>query len=233
MLASKFQRAITYIIDFFIMSTVVTLLSQLIFLILPIDMSMMDFHYEMILKEFDNITNAILDESTYDYGAMLNHFGEYLKYAGISVLVNGLLYLIMVVGYLIILPIFWDKQTIGRLVTKVKVVSVDGNNPSTKQIILRELVGSWLLYLVIGGPLIFISAVIALAKGRSIIDYIAKTNLVSLLEEVKPVESNDNNNDDYVEASFKDVNDNSNDDDYVEAKFVDEDNNDSDDYRII
>ena len=233
MLASKFQRAITYIIDFFIMSTVVTLLSQLIFLILPIDMSMMDFHYEMILKEFDNITNAILDESTYDYGAMLNHFGEYLKYAGISMLVNGLLYLIMVVGYLIILPIFWDKQTIGRLVTKVKVVSVDGNNPSTKQIILRELVGSWLLYLVIGGPLVFISAGIALAKGRSIIDYIAKTNLVSLLEEVKPVETNDNNNDDYVEASFKDVNDNSSDDDYVEAKFVDEDNNDSDDYRII
>lgn len=232
MLASKFQRAITYIIDFFIISTVVTLLSQLIFLILPIDMRMMDFHYEMILEEFDNITNAILDESTYDYGAMFNHFGEYLKYAGISMLVNGLLYLIMVVGYLIILPIFWDKQTIGRLVTKVKVVSVDGNNPSTKQIILRELVGSWLLYLVIGGPLIFISAVIALAKGRSIIDYIAKTNLVSLLEEVKPVESNDNNND-YVEASFKDVNDNSSDDDYVEAKFVDEDNNDSDDYRII
>ena len=34
--------------------------------------------------------------------------------------------LILVIGYFIILPIFWDKQTVGRLATKIKVVKENG-----------------------------------------------------------------------------------------------------------
>ena len=46
--------------------------------------------------------------------------------------------LILVIGYFIILPIFWDKQTVGRLATKIKVVKENGEKAKPINFILRE-----------------------------------------------------------------------------------------------
>ena len=46
--------------------------------------------------------------------------------------------LVLVIGYFIILPIFWDKQTVGRLATKIKVVKENGEKAKPINFILRE-----------------------------------------------------------------------------------------------
>ena len=45
---------------------------------------------------------------------------------------------ILMVGYFIILPIFWKKQTVGRLACKIKVVKENGENAKPVNFILRE-----------------------------------------------------------------------------------------------
>jgi uncharacterized RDD family membrane protein YckC len=46
--------------------------------------------------------------------------------------------LILMVGYFIILPIFWKKQTVGRLACKIKVVKENGEKAKPINFILRE-----------------------------------------------------------------------------------------------
>lgn len=53
---------------------------------------------------------------------------------GIKLLVG----FILIVGYFIILPIFWKKQTVGRLACKIKVVKENGENAKPINFILRE-----------------------------------------------------------------------------------------------
>ena len=45
---------------------------------------------------------------------------------------------ILMVGYFIILPIFWKKQTVGRLACKIKVVKENGEKAKPINFILRE-----------------------------------------------------------------------------------------------
>lgn len=59
---------------------------------------------------------------------------------GIKLLVN----LILAIGYFIVLPIFWNKQTVGRLACKIKVVKENGENAKPVNFILREGFGQTL-----------------------------------------------------------------------------------------
>lgn len=59
---------------------------------------------------------------------------------GIKLLVG----LIIAIGYFIVLPIFWNKQTVGRLACKIKVVKENGENAKPVNFILREGFGQTL-----------------------------------------------------------------------------------------
>lgn len=59
---------------------------------------------------------------------------------GIKLLVN----LILAIGYFIVLPIFWNKQTVGRLACKIKVVKENGEKAKPINFILREGFGQTL-----------------------------------------------------------------------------------------
>lgn len=52
--------------------------------------------------------------------------------------------LILAIGYFIVLPIFWNKQTVGRLACKIKVVKENGENAKLVNFILREGFGQTL-----------------------------------------------------------------------------------------
>lgn len=59
---------------------------------------------------------------------------------GIKLLVG----LILAIGYFIVLPIFWNKQTVGRLACKIKVVKENGEKAKPINFILREGFGQTL-----------------------------------------------------------------------------------------
>lgn len=231
MYATKLQRAMTYFLDFLIIEIIVSLLCQLVYLVLPIDRSLVTTYENLLVEETEKCMTALASGSNYDVQRLYDILFTYLKHSLVNFAIVSSLYLVLVVGYLVILPMLWDKQTIGRLVMKVKVVSVDGSPVTKKQIVIRELVGTYLFYCIIGGPLILATVIIASMKGRSLVDYVAKTNLVTTLE-VEVPECQDNDNNDYIDAEVKDINTN---DDYVEAKFVDDSSSsdDEDEYKII
>lgn len=226
--ATKPQRFVVYLIDFLVIGTITSIISKIVYLVLPIDTSQIVIYEEMLSQELTKFIQAAYGGMNYDLSRLKDIFIEILKYSLVDFAITAAIYLPVVIGYLVILPIIWDKQTLGRGLVKAKVVGIDGNKPSKKQIIIREVVGTYLFYCILGGPLIFVTILLIAIKGRSLVDYVSKTNLVSTIE----MNNSSSNNNSFTDVEVKDAND-----DYVEAKFVDEtnaDNNqDEDEFKIV
>ena len=202
--ATNGQRFLAYIIDMILIGIITSFITGIIFTITGLTNDMLELftEYMDVMIEYDEAyLNAssmaeqqLLDEQmaevTLDFIVELTEIFVIMSY--ISIPVEAVLY----VGYFIILPKFVSWQTIGRLAAKCKVVADDNSDVEWKHLILREGVGAFLLcYLLGGGLLQLVSGIVALAKGRSMIDYIGGTNLVStkdveyIQEEVSQEES--------------------------------------------
>ena len=174
------QRFLAFIIDLFLVAVVIGIFSAIVLLLTGFDFEA----YNKAQSEY--LTDYILymqynTEEYYD--SFRNALQEYYSYSVHFYLVLDLIALVVFVPYFIVLPHFWEKQTIGRMVVKVKVISHRGKiKPSIKQLIVREIAGTWLLYLVssffMSGFLVIISALFAAIGGRSIVDAISGTDLV-------------------------------------------------------
>lgn len=97
--------------------------------------------------------------------------------------------------YFAILPYFWDKQTVGRLILKVKVVrEIDDEKPTLMNFIVRDVVGSCLLKVinVCCGLHFILNIIFVLSKNKTIGDMISGTYLVSTNSN-EVIEDNENN----------------------------------------
>lgn len=203
--ATNSQRFIAYFIDMMIISLLTSLFAGLISTALKFDSSVADKLYSDLINE---IVLYISDYTTTS-ASIGSIFTEYIKYAGVSMLISACVSLFLVIIYLVIIPMFWEKQTLGRLIMKIKVVDRDLDFVSKKRIILREILGTWLMYLVLPSSTILASVILASSTGRSLVDYIAKTDLVDARElgetVVSSLEPKDEEKqyDDYIDAKFK------------------------------
>ena len=94
-------------------------------------------------------------------------------------------YLLIIVIYLIIMPLCISWQTFGRLITKTRLlVRRKNTNPTIWHLLLRELVGEFLLYVVFTlllkywNMFFFISVGYCFLQDISIPDLISKTKIV-------------------------------------------------------
>ena len=92
---------------------------------------------------------------------------EFFKYLAVEIIVQMICASLVFVGYLIVLPRFWSKQTLGRLLSKTKVVMIDDKPLTLRASILREFIGSYLLYYCVG-TISFIITIIFLNKEQCI-----------------------------------------------------------------
>jgi Predicted membrane protein/domain len=74
----------------------------------------------------------------------------------------------------LILPVATGKS-FGKMVTGLRIVSIDGTEPSVRRIIVRQLVAG-VLFLLTAGLSFFFSAFSS--KGRALHDYIAGTTVI-------------------------------------------------------
>lgn len=88
--------------------------------------------------------------------------------------VGWLLMILLALTNLIIFPLF-SGQSIGKMLTGLRIVSKDGNAPSFKQLLLRHFVGYPLTILTLG--LGFLFAVLN-QKGRALHDFLAGTVVI-------------------------------------------------------
>ncbi len=95
-------------------------------------------------------------------------------------------FLFVMIIYLIILPLTVKFQTLGRLITKTKLVSRKNTKPSLGQLIVREIVGEYLIYVLLSIILRFMNMFFYISVGYcflqdiSIPDLISRTKIVSL-----------------------------------------------------
>lgn len=216
--ATKSQRFFIYLIDIILVSLVINFCVRIFCELVHFDTSNMNALLEAIVNEYQKYLQEILNGGTGDTTMMVSYFGEYLKYYFVNLGFRALFAVIVSFLYFVVLPLFWKKQTLGRLIFKARVVKKDGTEAGIGNLLLREIVGTALLYLLLGGVSIVISTLIlVVGSSRSLADYIGKTRLISVAEETAsvndgfPRQDTDSfsrkADDEYIDAKFREVSD--------------------------
>lgn len=225
--ANKVERFLTYFIDFAIIGVIASAIVSGIYAVAGYDAKVIDDILQRITLEINKVTTGNMD-----FDVLKNLYAQYMQHALFEALIGGIVYLILITLYLVILPMFWPSQTVGRLIMKTKVVNKDGTEASKRTIIFREIIGSFLCYAFFGGVFIIASAALVAVKERSLADYIGGADLASVKilpkneNKDEKLDSFDNNDSsDYVDAKFKEVEDSSREEDKFKI--------DDDDYKIF
>lgn len=211
------QRFITYLIDFIIIEMVAGLIASAI----PAYSQNMNIFQEDMGILVNQIYNGSLDMLLYQ-----EMMRAYFAYTGILLLIS----LVVTFLYLVVLPYYWPKQTVGRLAMGLKVINLHNNEPvSFGKLALRELVGSFLLYRILSSTLIIalLNWYYCASRGRSFADMIGGTRLVyvrGVVEEENYYSENSSNHD-YVNAEFHEVK--------QEPKEESKDNSSDNDYKVF
>lgn len=226
-LATRTQRLLVYLIDYALPCFIIAnLFLPLFYKLIKFDVTVA----EASLTQFVEELKFYIQDTAMDTSSMMNALYQYLQVSFIDILFAILFTTIFMIGYLIILPKFWSKQTVGRMATKTKVVKKNGEELRLKDIFVREGIGTILMYTILGNiigyPIILASIILSYIDGRSLVDYIGKTCLITQKEEIgvypnSPMRKNKKS--DYIDAVV------------TEKPFEDNpcDDKDDDEYTII
>ena len=105
--ATNNQRFLTYLIDFLIIEALLSGITAVIFKLMNFDVSMNDTILEQLMAE------AVKALETGDMTNYFNYYMEFLKYSLVELGVQMSCALLIVVGYFIVLPKLWKKQTVS------------------------------------------------------------------------------------------------------------------------
>lgn len=188
-----FPRAIAYIIDFFI----VFILSMGVLMLVPVDKN-----HEKYLKEYEKL------QTSYNAGKMepMEYFNKTkpliydLDHSNVIPMIAQIVILIL---YYIVFQFYNKGQTLGKKLMKIRVVSLDQEDVSMDQLIIRSLINQAILsniliigfVLFIGRDLYYYSSfciqglqilltiisifmIMYSKKNRGLHDYLAKTRVI-------------------------------------------------------
>lgn len=178
-LATRSQRFLVYLIDYIIPSMIIS------GVFLPLFYKLIHFDSSILETNTKALSEVFLDFSLNPreaLGEIFDILPNFLSYFFVDLAFNSLFIGVFLFLYLVILAKFWKGQTIGRVLMKVRVVKKNGDDMEFKNIILREVVGVILLYVILNNLLtgiILASAVLAYIDGRSLPDYISGTCMIT------------------------------------------------------
>lgn len=214
--ATKTQRFVAYLIDFLVIDICVGLLSYGVRSFIHFDADMVVSMQNNFLEKF---IDYFLEPGTENKSTMISYFQSYLKYYFTNLGITWGVSLFVVGIYLVIIPMFCNAKTLGRMAMKVEIVQKDGSKVTKKNIIMRELVGTLLFYVFLGSFSIFLATIILVTTtGRSLVDFIGKTNLVSMTGQPQNPNSGqwykEPSKEEFIDAEFKEVKEDPSDDEY-------------------
>jgi hypothetical protein len=191
--ASTSQRLVAYLIDIFVIGVVVSLITDLVYYIARLDFSTIDVLTEQMLLQAQKIMEILESNgNATDQIVILQQYSiEIMKLYAIQLACTGAVSLVVFILYMVVLPLKWSKQTIGRAVMKCKVIYPNVNDlnedalkkKTVKAFFIRELVAGWLLYYMIGSLIVIIIALVYYkTRKRTLADAIYKTETVSCIE---------------------------------------------------
>lgn len=141
------RRLIAYIIDLALLSILVTLT----LVIFPND--------KKEIKQINNNINIIIEDllnDKIDNSQYLNMYAKYNYKLEKKQIKTNVLNLIYIIFLYILVPFFAGGQTIGKIVTKIKIVNEDNTDIQFKKLIIRSLFVNFLIYPIVTIPLIYL-----------------------------------------------------------------------------
>jgi uncharacterized RDD family membrane protein YckC len=141
------RRLIAYIIDLALLSILVTLT----LVIFPNDKK----EIKQINNNINIITEDLLNDKI-DNSQYLNMYAKYNYKLEKKQIKTNVLNFIYIIFLYILVPFFAGGQTIGKIVTKIKIVNEDNTDIQFNKLIIRSLFINFLIYPIVTIPLIYL-----------------------------------------------------------------------------
>lgn len=193
--ARSSQRFLAFLIDYFLIGLIVSLIISFI--------PAYKESSEVIMNYYKSFMEGTISDN-------LDELMQILKHAGIVLGLRLLLEIPLYILYLVILPYFWDKQTIGRWAMHLKVIAKDESKAKPSNLLLRELVGGLVLLNLLSSSIVIpvLFWYFSSTTGRSLADMIGGTRLIDdrfINQDFFQDEQSVSEERDFVDASFKEV----------------------------
>lgn len=101
----------------------------------------------------------------------------------VSSFFSGALYVVLLVFYLVVLPVIWKGQTLGKKFFRIATIKANGKEIDYRTMVVREVAFIFFLFISLGLSLLIDIITIACSKKHnSYFDIIATTNVVDVTD---------------------------------------------------
>ena len=139
------KRLFAYLIDFVLLTTIVTIINC----VLPTTTKQVEIN-----KELDSLQQNLLDGKI-DNKQYFDGYKKLLPELDKSNMAINVCNLVFILGYFIILPVVNNGQTLGKKILKIKIEKIDGNL-TIRDMVIRNFITTSLLQLMISSTLVYI-----------------------------------------------------------------------------
>ena len=139
------KRLFAYLIDFVLLTTIVTIINC----VLPTTTKQVEIN-----KELDSLQQNLLDGKI-DNKKYFDGYKKLLPELDKSNMAINVCNLVFILGYFIIIPVVNNGQTLGKKILKIKIEKIDGNL-TIRDMVIRNFITTSLLQLMISSTLVYI-----------------------------------------------------------------------------
>ena len=139
------KRLFAYLIDFVLLTTIVTIINC----VLPTTTKQVEIN-----KELDSLQQNLLDGKI-DNKQYFDGYKKLLPELDKSNMAINVCNLVFILGYFIIIPVVNNGQTLGKKILKTKIEKIDGNL-TIRDMVIRNFITTSLLQLMISSTLVYI-----------------------------------------------------------------------------
>ena len=193
--AMSYQRFLAFIID----AIIVNIVASTILMFIPAYSQ----HSEVVVNGYAELMNMV--------DVNIDQLINLLKSAFIIIGLHVAVFVPSMLIYQVIVPMFWEKQTVGRMVAGVRVMKLNSSEkPGLGSLLVRELVGGYIFNTLLSSTFVLplLNYMFSRNRGRSLADMISKTRLVDYkLAQMMGLEEEiiEENNNDFINAQYKEV----------------------------
>ena len=193
--AMSYQRFLAFIID----AIIINIVASTILMFIPAYSQ----HSEVVVNGYAELMNMV--------DVNIDQLINLLKSAFIIIGLHVVVFVPLMLIYQVIVPMFWKKQTVGRMVAGVRVMKLNSSEkPGLGSLLVRELVGGYIFNTLLSSTFVLplLNYMFSRNRGRSLADMISKTRLVDYkLAQMMGLEEEivEENNNDFINAQYKEV----------------------------
>ena len=192
--AMSYQRFLAFIID----AIIVNIVASTILKFIPAYSQ----HSEVVVNGYTELMNMV--------DVNIDQLINLLKSAFIIIGLHVVVFVPVMLIYQVIVPMFWKKQTVGRMVAGVRVMKLNSSEkPGLGSLLVRELVGGYIFNTLLSSTFVLplLNYMFSRNRGRSLADMISKTRLVDykLAQMMGFEEEIVEENNDFINAEYKEV----------------------------